>query len=275
MAMRPDHQKVKQILIDAISILCKNGLAYRSELCIEGLLGITLDNNEIFLVNIKETMRHDAQDASVGNDVIDLSDAEACLSAIEDLSVRKRKEAMNANIVDAHNVDAMLDVYLQSCSSKNVFADIGTDDHCQLDLAKDLTVRERRADDLINQLADRIYAEDLSCILPKDLTQKDDSNLENDLLIVKAVDHANLTCNQADAFVSQAVWDASMDCLNTVVALPVNVRESPNTIAASNSIQVQEEERKMTCKMCGKSYKNEHGLKKHKCKQRMTPQPGK
>ncbi len=35
-------------------VLCKNGLTFKSEFSIEGLLGITLDNDDIFLVNIKE-----------------------------------------------------------------------------------------------------------------------------------------------------------------------------------------------------------------------------
>ena len=247
MAIKPDHQKVKQILIDAISILCKNGLAFKSELCIEGLLGITLDNNEIFLVNIKETMRSDAQDNSTTTDVMNISDADAevCLGAIEDLSMRlgaiedlstrKRKQAMRVKI-DSHNVDAMLDAYLQSCSTKNDLASIGTDDRCELDLVKDLTVRERRTDDIINQLADRIYAEDLTCILPKDMSQKDDSNLEADLLIVKTSDGNALTCSQADSFVAQTVWDATVDCLNSVVTLPMTISEPQKTVENINDL---------------------------------------
>jgi len=38
-------------------MLCKSSLAYRSHFSIEGLLGITLDNDEVFLVNINESVK--------------------------------------------------------------------------------------------------------------------------------------------------------------------------------------------------------------------------
>ena len=44
--MKPDQERVKNLLTDTISMLCRNGLAYNDELKIEGLLGITIDNNE-------------------------------------------------------------------------------------------------------------------------------------------------------------------------------------------------------------------------------------
>lgn len=54
--VRSDQQRVRSLLAEAITILCKNCLAYKSEFCVEGLLGITLDNEEVFLVNIKENV---------------------------------------------------------------------------------------------------------------------------------------------------------------------------------------------------------------------------
>merc|ERR1712178_27493 len=52
--MKPDQERVKNLLTDTISMLCRNGLAYNDELKIEGLLGITIDNNEVFLININD-----------------------------------------------------------------------------------------------------------------------------------------------------------------------------------------------------------------------------
>ena len=49
----------KSLLVEAITVLCKASLAYRREFHIEGLLGITLDNEEIFLVNVNEHIRKD------------------------------------------------------------------------------------------------------------------------------------------------------------------------------------------------------------------------
>lgn len=51
-----DKQKIKQILTATIVSLCNNGLSFESELCVEGLLGITLDRKDVLLVSIKETI---------------------------------------------------------------------------------------------------------------------------------------------------------------------------------------------------------------------------
>ena len=53
--MKPDQQRVKNLLADTVTLLCKNGLTYKEELRIEGLVGITIDNNEVFLVHINES----------------------------------------------------------------------------------------------------------------------------------------------------------------------------------------------------------------------------
>ena len=54
----PDTDRVRIGLREAITLLCKTGLTFESELSIEGLLGITLDQNEVFLVNIKEVIKN-------------------------------------------------------------------------------------------------------------------------------------------------------------------------------------------------------------------------
>ena len=46
---------MKTLLVEAISTLCRNGLHYVDELTVEGLIGITLDKKDVFLVNVKET----------------------------------------------------------------------------------------------------------------------------------------------------------------------------------------------------------------------------
>lgn len=57
MVLKADQQRVKALLTETVTLLCKNGLHFKSELCIEGLIGITLDQEEIFLVNIKEMVK--------------------------------------------------------------------------------------------------------------------------------------------------------------------------------------------------------------------------
>ena len=61
-----EQEKVKALLREAVTVLCRNGLTFNSELTVEGLLGITVDNKEVFLVNINEQMKHD--NGSAGKD---------------------------------------------------------------------------------------------------------------------------------------------------------------------------------------------------------------
>jgi hypothetical protein len=52
--MKPDQERVRTLLTETVALLCKNGLHYRSELRIQGLLGITLDGDDVFIVHIDE-----------------------------------------------------------------------------------------------------------------------------------------------------------------------------------------------------------------------------
>ena len=54
MNMKPEHQRVRTLLTDTVSLLCKSGLAYNRELKVQGLLGITVDDEEVFIVHINE-----------------------------------------------------------------------------------------------------------------------------------------------------------------------------------------------------------------------------
>ena len=53
--MKPDQERVKSLLTDTVTLLCKNGLNFQKEMKVQGLLGITLDENEVFLIQINET----------------------------------------------------------------------------------------------------------------------------------------------------------------------------------------------------------------------------
>ena len=57
MVVKPEQQQMQMLLTEAITVLCKNGLQYRSHFNVEGLLGITLDDEDVFLVSIKQTVK--------------------------------------------------------------------------------------------------------------------------------------------------------------------------------------------------------------------------
>ena len=67
--MKPDQERVRNLLTDTVTLLCKNGLQYQTELRVQGVLGITLDNNDVFIVHINEKFGGDIGGAiSIRND---------------------------------------------------------------------------------------------------------------------------------------------------------------------------------------------------------------
>ena len=63
MVLTAERERVKDLLKETITILCRNGLQYKQEFSIEALIGITLDKDEVFLVSIKETIQTLAEKA--------------------------------------------------------------------------------------------------------------------------------------------------------------------------------------------------------------------
>jgi hypothetical protein len=55
MISKEDHCRLRNLLVDAISLLCRNGVPFRSVHRVDALVGITLDKNEVVLININET----------------------------------------------------------------------------------------------------------------------------------------------------------------------------------------------------------------------------
>ena len=46
--------RLQNLLADAISLLCRNGVPFRAVHRIDALIGITLDDNEVILINVNE-----------------------------------------------------------------------------------------------------------------------------------------------------------------------------------------------------------------------------
>ena len=84
-----EQERVRQLLTEAITVLCKNGLKYSSKFCVEGLLGITLDDNDILLVNIKETIAN-GSGSSVGISVSPMQSRPPSLSSRSPMGMGQR-----------------------------------------------------------------------------------------------------------------------------------------------------------------------------------------
>lgn len=52
--MKPDQERVRSLLTDTVTLLCKNGLHFMKQLKVEGLIGVTLDDDEVFIVHLNE-----------------------------------------------------------------------------------------------------------------------------------------------------------------------------------------------------------------------------
>ena len=63
-----EQQRLKILLTEAVMLLCKTGLSYKSVFSVEGLLGITVDNSYVFLVGVRETISKATQDLTIALD---------------------------------------------------------------------------------------------------------------------------------------------------------------------------------------------------------------
>ena len=84
MVIKADQERIKTLLKDTITLLCKNGLNFKTEFSVEALIGITLDKEDVVLVSINEIIRSElgAQLAlankvkSTGGDLVHTTDEE-------------------------------------------------------------------------------------------------------------------------------------------------------------------------------------------------------
>lgn len=56
MLLTEEQLKVKALLAETVTLLCRDGLRFKSEVRIEGLIGITIDHEQVVLVNINEAI---------------------------------------------------------------------------------------------------------------------------------------------------------------------------------------------------------------------------
>ncbi len=54
--MKAEQERLRSLLTDTVTLLCRNGLQYSTELRVQGLLGITLDDKDVFLVQFNEKL---------------------------------------------------------------------------------------------------------------------------------------------------------------------------------------------------------------------------
>jgi len=121
MILKADQQRVKALLSETITLLCKNGLNFRKEFTIEGLIGITLDQEDIFLVSINETIRSAvAEAAAASKDAPPSSGKRSSTGAsVAGLNCRKNRGGPDGT-ADVKRSDSPLPPVITSVSSSSV-----------------------------------------------------------------------------------------------------------------------------------------------------------
>jgi len=97
--MKEELLSVRNIIHDTVVLLCRNGVTYRGQLKLQGLLGVTLDDEEIFLVPFNEILTSVNVDESLDNP--SSSDAAVC---DEEISVALDNESFLNRNVEAENL---------------------------------------------------------------------------------------------------------------------------------------------------------------------------
>ncbi len=68
MVLSTDKDRIKKLLTDTITLLCKNGISFNLEFNVEALIGITVDKDDVFLVSINQTIKSQSSLAKESSD---------------------------------------------------------------------------------------------------------------------------------------------------------------------------------------------------------------
>lgn len=52
--MKPEQERLRNLLYETITMLCKNGLSYKRALKVQGLLAVTVDDDDVFIVHLND-----------------------------------------------------------------------------------------------------------------------------------------------------------------------------------------------------------------------------
>ena len=65
--MKPDEQRMRDVLVDTIRLLCRTGVEYSRRLRVQGLLGITVDDEHVFLIHVDDFIARNCTDIDDGS----------------------------------------------------------------------------------------------------------------------------------------------------------------------------------------------------------------
>jgi len=62
--MNVNQERMQTLLVETVTMLCRNGLTFQTDIRVQGLLGITVDGQEVILVSMDEKIDHGYTDST-------------------------------------------------------------------------------------------------------------------------------------------------------------------------------------------------------------------
>ena len=78
MVLSADQERMKSMIQEAVSALCRNGLLFDTEVSVEGLIGITIDKSNVFLVSIRDMISKEAEQSTSAETVAETQSDSNC-----------------------------------------------------------------------------------------------------------------------------------------------------------------------------------------------------
>ena len=140
MRNKEQQRHIRGLISETLTLLCKSGLTYKANFSIEALIGITLDDNDVILVNINENVKGGNKDSSgtttevrhSGSEVIDSDDSQndsdsASAKSPKKQRKRKRKRSRDATTTTPAKQSKPTAADTEDHESDNDFAPLETD----------------------------------------------------------------------------------------------------------------------------------------------------
>ena len=92
-----EQKRLRDVITDTVTVLCQSSLNFKSKFTVEGLLGITVDDKEVILINVHKIIsarkgkRHDIVEEKSAN-TVDNNECTTLLECHADIACAPRKQ---------------------------------------------------------------------------------------------------------------------------------------------------------------------------------------
>jgi len=134
--MKTDEQRMRDILVDTIRLLCRTGVEYSRRMRVQGLLGITVDDERVFLISVDDCIARNCVDVddnlrefadevnTASHSHVTSDDVNACVGSKD----RNISEGVNANYAKQSQFDPAVQfpkhMSLSESAHNNVLASV-------------------------------------------------------------------------------------------------------------------------------------------------------